>query len=67
VSRKPIAPQDRQAAHTGKSDNDHNKQGEQAPTQKNEGRRTPTSRHDREAHVGGGNQTQSRKGRQGAG
>ena len=66
MSKKPIAPQDRQAPHTGKNDNDFNKQGEQTPTQKNEGRRTPASRHDREAHVGGANQTQNRKGTPGA-
>jgi hypothetical protein len=57
-----LAPQDRQAAHSGKNANDHNKQGEQVPTQKNEGRRTPDSRHDREAHIGGDNQSRMRKG-----
>ena len=62
-----VAPQDRQAAHSGKNANDHNKLGDQAPTQKNEGRRTPDSRHDREAHIGGENQSKMRKGRQGAG
>jgi hypothetical protein len=46
----------------GKVANDTNKMGEQAPTQINEGRRTPDSRHDREAHVGSDNQTQSRRG-----
>lgn len=55
-------PDDKQAPHSGKVENDHNKVGEQAPTQKNEGRRTPESRHDRESHVGGGNQTQARTG-----
>lgn len=29
----------------------HNKQGEQAATQKNEGKRTPDSRSDREANI----------------
>jgi hypothetical protein len=58
---------DKQAPHSGKSANDHNKQGEQAPTQKNEGRRTPQSRHDRESHIGGENQSQTRKGTPGAG
>jgi hypothetical protein len=46
-------PADKQAAHTGKVANDHNKQGHQAPTQKNEGRRTPESRHDRLVFAGG--------------
>lgn len=59
--------QDRQAARSGKVENDHNRQGEQAPTQKHEGRRTPQSRHDREAHVGGDNQSQKRQGTPGAG
>lgn len=45
--------QDKQAAMTGKNENDTNKQGNQAPTQRNEGRRTPESRHDREDHIGG--------------
>ena len=60
-------PVDKQPAHTGKIANDHNKQGEQAPTQKNEAKRTPESRHDREAHIGGNNQSQSRKGSVGNG
>ena len=37
-------PQDEQSAHSGKVSNDHNKQGETAPTQRNEARRTPQSR-----------------------
>ena len=45
--------QDKQPAMTGKSENDTNKVGAQAPTQKNEGRRTPQSRNDREDHIGG--------------
>ena len=53
---------DRQAPMTGKVENDHNKLGNQKPTQKNEGRRTPGSRHDRESHIGGGNQHQARTG-----
>ena len=53
---------DKQAPHTGKVDNDTNKLGEQAPTQLNQGQRTPDSRSDREAHVGGSNQSQSRRG-----
>ncbi|MBC7682808.1 MAG: hypothetical protein H7172_10775 [Ferruginibacter sp.] len=55
-------PRDEQAAHTGKVGNDHNKVGEQELTQKNEAKRTPDSRTDREAHIGSGNQTQSRRG-----
>jgi hypothetical protein len=45
-----------------KVENDTNKQGAQDPTQLNQGRRTPDSRSDREAHVGGNNQSQSRRG-----
>jgi hypothetical protein len=45
-------PHDEQAGKTGKVENDRNKQGEQVPTQKNESRRTPKSRHDRENHIG---------------
>ncbi|MEJ6020942.1 hypothetical protein [Ramlibacter sp. PS4R-6] len=55
-------PKDKQAPQTGKVENDRNKAGEQAPTQKNEGRRTPQSRHDRESHIGGNNQNQARTG-----
>ena len=44
-------PADKQQPGTGKVENDHNKQGEQAPTQKNEGKRTPDSRSDREANI----------------
>jgi hypothetical protein len=54
---------DKQAGLSGKVENDFNKQGAQAATQKNEGRRTPESRHDREAKVGGHNQSQTRRGR----
>ena len=53
--------QDKQPAMTGKNENDTNKMGAQAPTQKNEGRRTPESRHDREDHIGN-NQTKVRGG-----
>ncbi|MBH2020495.1 hypothetical protein [Polaromonas sp.] len=55
-------PQDKQTPHTGKVENDSNKMGGQEPTQLNQGQRTPDSRSDREAHVGGGNQSQSRRG-----
>lgn len=52
---------DKQEPGMGKVENDHNQQGNQAPTQKNEGQRTPESRHDRESQVGSGNQNQSRQ------
>lgn len=55
-------PQDKQTGHTGKVENDFNKQGEQKPTQKNEAQRTPESRNDRESNLGSGNQNQSRRG-----
>ena len=55
-------PRDEQAPQTGKVANDHNKVGEQPLTQKNEAKRTSDSRTDREAHIGSGNQTQSRRG-----
>ena len=51
--------------HGGKVENDTNKTGAQEPTQKNEGRRTPQSRNDRESHIGSSNQTQSRRGNSG--
>jgi hypothetical protein len=61
---QPVNPTpDKQAGLSGKVENDFNKQGAQAATQKNEGRRTPESRHDREAHVGGSNQSKQRQGR----
>jgi hypothetical protein len=41
--------------------------GEQAPTQKNEGRRTPESRHERMEPRGGHNQMSEREGGPGAG
>lgn len=50
----------------GKVANDANKMGSQSPTQKNEGKRTPESRSDRESQVGGDNQTKGRKGGVGA-
>ena len=50
------------AGHGGKVENDFNQVGEQKPTQKNEGQRTANSRSDRESHVGGSNQLQSRRG-----
>lgn len=59
---------DAQEPRQGKVENDHNKMGDQAPTQTNQGRRTPESRHDRET-VGPGshNQVAARKGGAGAG
>lgn len=60
-------PRDQQEPQAGKVENDRNKLGEQAPTQKNEGARTPKSRSDRESHVGSGNQNQSRRGNAGSG
>ena len=55
-------PQDKQVPATGKVANDANKVGGKDPTQLNQGQRTPDSRHDREAYVGGSNQSQSRRG-----
>jgi hypothetical protein len=57
-----LNPRDKQAPLSGKVENDFNKVGEQKPTQKNEGLRTPDSRHDRESHLGSQNQTQARRG-----
>ena len=53
--------QDKQAAHSGKVENDTNKLGKEKPTQKNEGRRTPSSRSDREDQIGSNNQSKIRK------
>ena len=58
---------DKQAGQSGKVENDTNKLGNQAPTQKNEGQRTPDSRHDRENLAGAHNQVTARKGGGGAG
>lgn len=55
-------PMEKKTGHGGKVDNDFNKTGEQPPTQKNEGQRTPESRSDRETNIGGNNQSQSRRG-----
>ena len=57
-----------QTSHGGKVANDHNKTGSQEPTQTNQGRRTPESRHDRQT-LGSGpqNQVSARKGGGGAG
>lgn len=50
------------AGSGGKVANDVNKMGSQPPMQKNEGKRTPQSRHDREAQLGSDNQSRERKG-----
>lgn len=55
-------PRDKQEPHTGKVENDTNKLGDKDVTQLNQGQRTPDSRSDREAHIGGSNQSQSRRG-----
>lgn len=60
-------PRDVQTPHTGKVENDTNKMGDKDPTQLNQGQRTPESRSDREAHIGGSNQSQSRQGKGGSG
>jgi hypothetical protein len=65
VMSKHQNPRDAQEPHTGKVANDTNKMGDQDATQLNQGQRTPDSRSDREAHVGGSNQSQSRRGTQG--
>jgi hypothetical protein len=67
-SVKRVAAQDRQAPHTGKYSNDHNKVGEARPTQTNQGRRTPQSRHDRQIISSGPtNIVEARSGGKGAG
>lgn len=59
--------QDRQVPQSGKVANDHNKLGSTRPTQKNEGRRTPESRHDRQTLAGTMNVVQARTGGKGGG
>ncbi|MCD6665475.1 MAG: hypothetical protein LT081_05280 [Hydrogenophaga sp.] len=53
---------DEDKSHEGKVANDTNKTGEKNATQLNQGHRTPESRSDRESHVGGSNQSQTRRG-----
>lgn len=53
---------DQQEAGKGKVENDHNRTGNQEPTQTNQGQRTPDSRSDRTNHIGSDNQSQSRQG-----
>lgn len=55
------SPVDKQKPHTGKVANDANKMGEQDATPLNQGNRTPESRSDRSSHIGGSNQSQSRR------
>jgi hypothetical protein len=52
---------------TGKVANDHNQAGAQEPTQTNQPRRTPESRHDRESQVGSHNVHQARTDGKGGG
>ena len=52
---------------SGKVAQAHNSMGDKPSTQLNQGRRTPESRHDRDAHVGSSNQVQSRRGAGGNG
>ena len=54
-------PHDAQAPQSGKLANDVNKQGDQPPTQKNQGLRTPQSRGDRDDKLGN-NQSHMRQG-----
>ncbi len=49
-------------AGAGKLANDRNRAGQAPPTQKNEARRTPASRHDRDDHLGSANQPRTRRG-----
>lgn len=61
-------PADHQPPHTPKLANDHNKVGNQEPTQTNQGQRTPQSRNDRQTLAGGPmNVVQARTGGKGAG
>ena len=53
---------EKKTGHGHKIENDHNQSDDEHPTQKNEGRRTPESRSDRESNIGGNNQSQSRRG-----
>ncbi len=61
ASKHTITERDAQTARTGKVENDSNKMGKAQATQKNEGRRTPQSRHDRDDHIGN-NQSKMRAG-----
>ena len=50
-----------------KGQTEHNKAGHQPTTQRNEPKRTPESRSDRESKAGAGNQAQARRGEPGGG
>ncbi|MFN4121045.1 hypothetical protein [Acidovorax sp.] len=52
---------------SGKVAHAHNSEGHKDATQTHQSRRTPESRHDRDAHIGSGNQVQSRRGAAGNG
>lgn len=56
IKRKSLTP-----GSGGKLANDANKAGAQRPMQKNQGKRTPLSRNDRQAHLGLDKQSQERK------
>lgn len=63
-----VSPQDRQMPQSPKYGNDHDKMGNTEPTQTNQGRRTPASRHDRQIVSGGPmNVVQARTGGKGGG
>lgn len=47
---------------SGKVAQAHNSMGDKSATQLNQGRRSPESRHDRDAQIGSSNQVQSRRG-----
>ena len=53
---------DAQTPRTGKVANDRYKLGARAPTQKNQGARSPLSRNDRDDRVGSMNQSRMRRG-----
>ncbi len=66
MARKHSAPKNKgkpkAQAGGGKLANDHNQTGSPSATQKNEGRRTPQSRSDRDTQVGTDNQSRTRQG-----
>jgi hypothetical protein len=59
-------PADHQMPGTPKLANDHNKVGNQEPTQTNQGQKTPQSRHERETQAGTHNVIEARTGGKGA-
>jgi hypothetical protein len=61
------ASMNRKDQHSDRDDSQaHNSAGDKPATQLHQGRRTPESRGDRDAHVGSGNQMQSRQGAAGS-